>query len=82
MIHFESCCICYPHVKYTNCIANTLITILYYNSGYKKSLLYLYRTKPNKRITCLQSCKCMHNYNNRKKQDAYSNVLKLGKLTV
>ena len=65
-------------VKYTNCIANALITILYNNSGYKKSSLYLYRMKPNKRMTCLQRCKCMHNYNNINKQVVYSNVLKLG----
>ena len=66
------------HMSSINCIANTLITILYNNSSYKKSLLYLYRMKPNKRITCLQMCKCMHNYNNISKQVVYSNVLKLG----
>ena len=33
------------HVKYTNCIVNILIIILYNNSGYKISLLYiLYKT--------------------------------------
>ena len=49
-------------VKYTNCIANTFVK---YNTLQQ---LYLYHTKPNKRITCLQRCKCMHNYNNINKQ--------------
>ena len=31
--------------------------------------------KPNKRIACLQKCKCMHNYNNINKQVVYSYVL-------
>ena len=59
-------------VNYTNCIANTFVN----NNTLQQ--LYLYHTKPNKRITCLQRCKCMHNYNNINKQVVYINVLKLG----